>query len=138
MTEIEILNKSFIFYEDDSMWLTSLNEISDDATFEIYNKELNVPLVTKILKFLNGEKYISLEVKSKNLLSNLSTQFWGDDLFCPIFYFTGITIFDFQRDVDFQVLFQMSSDHKGFGSDYANWRVDVKDFKIIGAFREQL
>jgi len=32
----------------------------------------------------------------------------------------------------------MSSDDNDFGNDYANWIVDVKDFKIVGVFREQL
>jgi len=75
MAEIDILNKRFIFYENDSMWLAPLNEMGNEATFEVYNKEIDVFLVSKVLNFLNTEKYLSLELKSKDLLSSLSTQF---------------------------------------------------------------
>jgi len=137
MTELEVLNKRFIFYVNDSMWLAPLSEMSNEATFEVYNKELNVPLVSKILNFLNTEKHLSLELKSKDLLSNLSTQFWDNTLLNPVFHFSGITLKDFQREIDFQMLFQMSSKDNDF-YDYANWIVDVKDFRIVGVFREQL
>ncbi|CAA0176870.1 hypothetical protein [Tenacibaculum maritimum] len=137
MTELEVLNKRFIFYVNDFMWLAPLNEISNEATFEVYNKELNVPLVSKILDFLNTEKYLSLELKSKDLLSSLSTQFWDNTLLSPLFHFSGIRLKDFQREIDFQMLFQMSSNDNDF-YDYANWIVEVKDFRIVGVFREQL
>ena len=86
---------------------------------------------------INTEKYLSLELKSKDLLSNLSTQFWDNTILSPVFHFSGITLKDFQREIDFQMSFQMSSNDNEF-YDYANWVVDVKDFRIVGVFREQL
>lgn len=138
MTEIEIDNKRFTFYKNDSMWLATLNEMGSEATFEVYNNELDVSLVSKILNFLNTEEYLSLELKGKGLLSSLSTQFWDNTLLYSVFHFSGIRLSDFRREVDFQILFHMSSNDNNFGSDYANWILDVKDFKIVGVFREQL
>jgi len=134
MRKVKILNKDFLFYESDNIWLAPLDEIGHEATFEVYNKNLDVSLISKILIFLNSEEYSSFELKSKDLLFNLSVQFWGKDLKNTRFHFSGITIRDFQREIDFQVFFHMSSNSKDFGDDFANWIIDVKDFKIVGAY----
>jgi len=138
MTKLIVLDKSFSFYKKDSMWFTYLNEISNEATFEVYAEEINISLVEKILKFLTTEKYNLLESKCRDLLLSLSNQFWEGAFQNPYFDFSGIIIRDFKIETDFQLLFQMSSDEDDFGSDYANWIVNIKDFRIIGAFREQL
>lgn len=138
MKKVEILNKDFLFYEGANLWLASLDEIEHEATFEVYKENLDVSLISKILSFLSSEEYFSFELKSKNLLSNLSVQFWGKDFKNIFFHFSGITIRDFQREIDFQVFFHMSSNSNDLEADFANWIVDVKDFKIVGAYREQL
>ena len=125
-----------VFKKHEEFWLSNLHFDGIDTTFEIFKNEINEPLISSILIRLE-DRLLDIKSSSILLLQSLSQFFWGHSNNLE-FSFSGFVIdnqIDFQQ-CDFRMCFHC------FGienfSDYANWFVDIKDFKIVGCWRQQL
>jgi hypothetical protein len=127
---------NYIFKHYDNFWLSNLIFDTTETTFEIYTNEFNVALTEKILYELNN-KLPDIRVQAEILLKTLSPIFWGNNDYL-YFEFTGFVINpEFElSNCDFLMCFHNYG--KTNFSDYANWLVGIKDFKIIGCYRQQL
>lgn len=133
--EINIEGVNFKRYED--FWLANLVIEGNETTFEINDEFLDQNLVQKILQKIGDETIKKVLDNSMVLLRALSLSFWGKEDNSN-FTFSGFVI-DLQDnyfDCDFKLCFHCYG--PGNFSDFANWFTVVKDFRIIGALRQQL
>ena len=108
---------------------------NSENTFEIHSESLNESLIEDILLNMSNQIEI-LDKDALPLLVHLSKVFWGND-HNSCFVFSGFLIDETttRLDIDFRMSYHNSGDEF---SDYANWYIDVKDFRIMGCFRQQL
>jgi hypothetical protein len=136
MSNNEKTINGFLFKKYDEFWLSNLMFNQSESTFEIYAETLNESQLQKILSNFNT-KISQIDVECRFLLEALSEVFWGHNQ-NKIFDFSGFVI-DTTTDklmIDFRMCYHCSG-KDGF-SDFANWLIDVKDFKIVGCSRQQL
>jgi len=131
----KIINNQ-IFKKYENFWLSNINFDRTETTFEIFNDEIDEPLILSILSTLES-RVLKLKTSSIPLLKQLSQIFWEHDNNTE-FLFSGFVIdtqIDFQQ-CDFRMCFHCSG--LGNFSDYANWFINIKDLKIVGCWRQQL
>lgn len=133
--EKTINNTIFRYYED--FWLSEVNFNGAQSTFEIYKDEINEKLLIKILAKIEANLLLDMEKKATEILKMLSIMFWGNDRNTE-FKFAGFIIDEYVDYVhsDFRMCFHCFGQDNF--SDFANWVVDIKDFKIVGCSRMQL
>jgi hypothetical protein len=134
--ETVISGRTFKYYED--LWMCYPEHETSELTFEIYNESIDSDLVAKIFSMLDDKSIQLLYTEAISWLMNLSLSFWKRDM-QPAFTLSGITIGlnGGNKQSDFSLCYHMSSKIDTF-SDYANWLVDIRDFKIVACSREQV
>ncbi len=136
MSNIKKKIGKFIFRKFDEFWLSDFEFNQNETSFEIYQETFNEELIHKILTELNGE-LLNVNKEGVYLLSILSEIFWGHDR-NNVFQFSGFVIDNeiSQRFIDFRMCYHCTGEDNF--SDFANWFIDIKDFKIVGCIRQQL
>ncbi|WP_372871142.1 hypothetical protein [Shewanella sp.] len=129
-----------IFRYFDDVWICEISAADgQDFSVEIYQEEYDDELLVRILSFLETDAFDTLKSDGLAQLAILSTAFWGAGYSDAAFDFQGVTIgMDSDSDLsDFQLIYHMSSALNDF-DDYANWIVDIKDYRVVGVRRQQL
>lgn len=128
---------TFKFY--DGIWISTLQVNGKEIEFEIYKETFDELLVSDILGFIESDNFDKVKYQSVKLLTQLSLSFWGYNYQDSIFHLQGISIgMDVDEEIaDFQCIYHMSSIQNDF-EDFANWKVDIENYKVIGVRREQI
>ena len=136
MNNLEKKIGNILFRKYDEFWISDIEFNSIESSIEIYKETLNEVLLKKILSELNG-KVLELDFDGQQILFSLSKAFWGHSQ-NNIFKFSGIVIDNTSENlfIDFRMCYHCSGEDNF--SDYANWYIDIKDFKIVGCSRFQL
>lgn len=132
--EREIEKIKFKKFED--FWMADLSFNKKETTFEIYDEVLNEGKIQKIILELEN-KVLILDKEGRCLLSKLSSIFWQHDKNSH-FTFSGFVIDEMTKStfLDFRMCYHCYGEDQF--SDYANWFVDVKDFRIVGCRRQEI
>ena len=120
-----------IFKKYEEFWLSTILFNKEESTFEIYNEILNEDIIEKIISNLEN-KILCIHNDSESLLKVLSNVFWGHDR-NNYFTFSGFVIdkTTINLSIDFRMSYHCSGEDNF--SDYANWYIDIKDFKLLVA-----
>lgn len=133
-------NKSkYVFNFYDELWVSEIITFKESFSFEIYGLSFDNICITRILEFVEKDSFYKIKNKGKEVLNLLAIHFWGEEYKDSIFDFQGIVV-DLESEEelgDFQLYYHMISKSNEF-EDFANWILDIKDFKITGARRKQL
>jgi hypothetical protein len=136
MNNMEKKIGSFVFKKYEDFWLSNILFNNNENTFEIYQENLNETAINKILLELN-KRVVKIDIDAISLLKMLSKVFWGHNRNND-FIFSGFIIDEATINLfaDFRMCYHCSGVDNF--SDYANWYIDIKDFRIIGCNRQQL
>jgi hypothetical protein len=132
--ELIVNNTRFVKY--DECWIGDISILKYETTIEIYSEDIDIALVSEIIEKCNNTIPLLMS-SSQEILSTVALHFWGEKGY-DIFSFSGIVIGLNHNNtfIDFRLVFHNSG--KNNHSDYANWMIDIKDFKIVGCRREPL
>jgi hypothetical protein len=136
MNKTEKIINNYTFRKHDGFWLANLKFNHIESSIEIFKETLDEGLLNKIISELEG-KVVKLDKEGCHLLNVLSESFWGHDK-NNIFVFSGFMIDSITENmfIDFRLCYHCGGEDNF--SDYANWFIDVKDFRIVGCSRKQL
>lgn len=128
--------KNFIFKKYDDFWQANIFFNSQQTTFEVYSEELNEEIILQIDTELDT-KVLCIDKNAKYLLGELSTFFWLHNR-NKVFTFSGFVIDEITSKLflDFRMCYHCYGNDNF--SDFANWYIDIKDFRIVGCSRQQL
>lgn len=135
---MEVIIENRIFKRHQDVWMAPLTSEDPERTFEVYHENINTSLVKDILSKIDDGSIQHIYNDAVPCLKKLSSDFWKKDM-SPEFILSGVTIGlnGGNSNSDFSLFYHMNSKINAF-SDYANWLVDVRDFKITECRREQL
>jgi hypothetical protein len=136
MSNSEKIINNYTFKKYDGFWFSNLKFNNVESSIEIFKETLDEGLLNKIISELEY-KIVQLDKEGCHLLSDLSESFWGHDK-NKTFVFSGFVIDKITENmyIDFRLCYHCQGEDNF--SDYANWFIDVKDFKILGCSRQQL
>ncbi len=126
----------YIFRKYDEFWMANIEFKLIETTFEIFEETLNEDLVKRIISEIDN-KILELDINGNHLLKSLSETFWGHSK-NNVFTFSGFVIDTITQNlcIDFRLCYHCQGQDNF--SDFANWYIDIKDFKIVGCSRQQI
>ncbi len=139
MKTLRINNKEYQFVGSaEECWITNILTSIGEMRVEIYTNEIDAEHLKNVIDFALQDNFAGILNRGRSLLTSLSAEFWGPEIDDAEFLSPDISIglYHDLKTVDFQINFQMRSAKDNF-DDLANWKVDIKNKKIIGVRREE-